>query len=91
MSLFQIVASGGSNTNIYTGAVMDILDYASTSKNTTVRALYGETYSAQFQDQIKLGSGAWRNTAAVSSLTVSYNTGSVAAGSRFSIYGIKGE
>jgi hypothetical protein len=93
------VASQGvsSSTNIYLndvapesndnfGAiVMDILDYTSTTKYKTVRALLG---GVDGQYNIGLWSGAWLSTSAVDTLTFSGTTFQTA--SRFSIYGIRG-
>lgn len=73
----------------FTPVVMDILDYANTSKNTTVRYLHGDR--GQGTQRIKLASGLYQATNAVTSMTF---TGSLAgynfnAGSRLSLYGVK--
>ena len=69
-------------------AVVDILDFSNTSKNTTLRTFYGQQFNSN--REVNLGSGAWYNTAAVTSVTL-LNTGySFVTGSRFSIYGIRG-
>lgn len=67
-------------------AVVDILDYANTSKNTTTRALTGYMNTA---GQINLKSGLWINTAAVTQIDM-ISTTSFVSGSRFSLYGIRG-
>jgi hypothetical protein len=78
---------GNSNTaNIFGSAVIDILDPFSTTKNTTTRSLGGHNSS---ESRLYLGSGAYYSTAAVNSITVGPTTGSVVAGSRFSLYGIR--
>lgn len=64
--------------------VIDILDYASTAKNTTTRTLWGRT------DSIRLTSGLWANTAAVTSILLTTDASTLNTGSRFSLYGIKG-
>jgi len=71
--------------------VIDILDPFETTKYTTVRALSGSTGSA---NEVGLFSGAYQNTAAISS--VSFGLGNLGpgetnllTGSRFSLYGIK--
>jgi hypothetical protein len=63
------------------------LDYSSTSKNTTLRALYG---MADNINRIYLSSGLYNQTTAVSSLTLTASANNFAALSRFSLYGIKG-
>ena len=76
-------------TTIPGAAVIDILDYANTSKNKTVRALTGS--DANGSGWLQLGSGLWRNTAAITSIVMypassqTFNTNT-----RFSLYGIKG-
>lgn len=69
-------------------AIMDILDYSSTSKFKTTRTFNGGTgYS-----WVQLGSGAFLSTNAVTSITVRPDTGTdnFITGSRFSLYGIRG-
>lgn len=76
-----------STANVFTGAVIDILDYASTSKYKTARSLAGFTNGSTHD--VSLRSGAWRSTSAVSSIGI-YTAELFATGSRFSLYGIKG-
>lgn len=79
------ISSGSGGYNV--AGVVDILDYASTAKNTTVRSLSGVSNVTK---EIGLYSGAWFNTAAVN--TVSFRQGGYAfpTTSRFSLYGLKG-
>lgn len=79
----------GYNANTFSGSIIDILDYSSTAKNTTVRSLHG-VYVSGGLIRAGIHSGVWLNTAAVSSIVVSDNNASFASGSRFSLYGIKG-
>ena len=83
--LFRLTAST-SAANAFGAIVVDLLDTYSTTKNKTVRYLGGAT-NGNF---IYLGSGARFNTEAVSSLSLTGTNGNFVAGSRFSIYGIKG-
>ena len=72
----------------FAACVVDILDPFSTSKNKTIRGFSGFTSSI---GRVLLNSGAWRNTEAVSSINVFVGIGpNFLAGSRFSLYGIKG-
>jgi hypothetical protein len=73
--------------NVFAGGVIDILDYTSTTKNKTIRALYG-FYDAT--RRIHFGSGLYAQTTAVSSLTISTLTFNLTSSSRFSLYGIRG-
>jgi hypothetical protein len=80
-----------SPTGAFTPGIVDFLDYSSSSKNTTIRCLMGFNDSG-VTPNIRLRSSAWFNTAAVTSLLVytDSGTGRFVAGSRFSLYGIKG-
>lgn len=69
--------------------IVDLLDYADTNKNKTIRAFGGLT-NGTTQNQVSLISGNWRSTSAISSLTLSIAMGSFITSSRFSLYGIKG-
>lgn len=79
---------GSSSSSAFVSYVGDILDYASTSKNKTIRSLHGGAPGAN--NRIILTSGLYRNTAAISSITFTPVTASLQIGSRFSLYGIKG-
>lgn len=71
------------------GVIVDVLDYASTVKNTTIRALLGHSDSTG--SRIRLASGLFNNTSAISSITLGMaNGGNFITASRFSLYGIKG-
>jgi hypothetical protein len=66
--------------------VMSILDYRSTDKIKTIRTLNG--FDVNTSGQILMKSGLWRNTAAVSSISITYPP--FKAGTRFDLYGIEG-
>ena len=72
-------------------AIFDILDYTSTSKNKVARSLTG-CVIALGSSAIALYSGLLVSTSAVTSVTFVEGTESAGfvAGSRFSLYGIKG-
>lgn len=81
------VNSPVSNTDVYCVSVIDILDYANTNKNKTVRTLQGRDVNGG--GVIQLVSGGWYNTAAVTSITLaarSYNPTNI---STFALYGVK--
>jgi hypothetical protein len=77
--------------NAVGAGVIDILDYASTSKNTTVRGLYG---MADANTIVSLFSGGFFKTDAITEISLFSNlqigTVNFANISRFSLYGIKG-
>lgn len=79
-----------STADIFGVGIIDIYDYASTSKYTTVRTMCG--WDANGSGVIGLDSGLWLSTSAVTSVTLgigNFNT-SYKAGSVFALYGIKG-
>ena len=79
--------AGGSTTNPAVN-IIDVLDFSNTSKNTTVRALTGRDNNGS--GTVSLNSGAWFNTAAVTSIKFTTQNGSdIAEHSHFALYGIK--
>lgn len=83
-----IIPSSASTASAFGSGVISILDYASTTKFKTLRSLAG--WTSNLDQGIQLGSGSWRNTAAVTSITLTDDRNSYVTGSRFSLYGIKG-
>ena len=79
---------GTNNTSVFGAAVIDILDYTSTTKNKTVRSLSG--FDGNGSGVICMNSNLWRNTsAAITSITMTYAGGNFAQHSTFALYGIK--
>jgi hypothetical protein len=78
----------GNTANVYTPWIVDILDYAQTNKNTTIRSFSGNVVGTI--NYVTFASGLWYKTPAVTSLTFLNNTGGYKSGSRFSLYGIRG-
>jgi len=72
-------------------AIIDIIDYASTSKNKTVRwTVGGDVNQAYGVSRIGLDSGAWYSTSAVNSVSVLLTTGNAwTTTSTFALYGVK--
>lgn len=77
----------GNTTNNYSGTIIDIHDYANTSKYKTIRGLTG--YDNNGSGLIALGSGLWMNTAAVSTITIGVAGSNWTAGSTIALYGMK--
>jgi hypothetical protein len=83
-----VMTASSSTANSFGVLVLDILDYTNTNKNKTLRSLTGKQSSGSL---IRLASGAWLNTAAITSITfLDTVSGSFVSGSRFSLYGIRG-
>jgi ABC-type xylose transport system substrate-binding protein len=76
----------GATASVYGAGVLDILDYANTNKYKTLRELGG--YDKNGAGFLGLRSGNWRSTNAISSLTITPQTG-IKQYSSFALYGIK--
>jgi hypothetical protein len=84
-----LAARASQASGVFSAALIDILDFANTSKNTTSRSLNGSMTSTN--PSVALGSGVWLNTAAVTSATLKPDAGyDFLTGSRFSLYGLRG-
>lgn len=81
-------ANRGLNASNPWGYVIDILDYADTNKFKTVRALHGADYNGS--GEVNFTSGNWRNTNAISTITMSMASSGFNQYSSFALYGIKG-
>lgn len=86
----------GTNTgNSFGAGIIDILDYANTSKNKTMRALTGVDVNGTvggIGGRVGLFSGEWYNTAAITSITLTPASPATDFNqySHFALYGIKG-
>ena len=77
----------GTSTTYPTALTLDLLDYANTSKNKTLRTLSGSDTNGG--GEVELSSNLWLSTAAVSSITLGLNASTFAQYSSFALYGIK--
>ena len=76
--------------NVFGAAIIDIADYASTTKNKTIRSFGGtDANTASTQFQIQLNSNLWTSTAAITSLSF-IAIEFWAVGTTIALYGIKG-
>jgi hypothetical protein len=82
-----IIYSQRTNTGQFVG-VVDILDYANTNKNKTVRCLAGGDKNGA--GRVNLTSNFRDSTTAISSLSFAFSTGNIPQYSHFALYGIKG-
>ena len=87
---FSATASG--SYNYWAGGVIDVLDYANTNKNKTLRSLSGSNANGAapsgYPAFVTLSSAAWFSTTAVSSITIKSN-GNFSQYSSFALYGIR--
>jgi hypothetical protein len=82
------VSYSGQTTSVFGGYVTDILDYANTNKNKTVRTLGG--YDVNGSGQLGLYSNLWNNTAAITSISLKIVGGSnFAQYTQFALYGVR--
>lgn len=80
-----LMAGISGNANIFAAGIIDILDYANTNKNKTVKFLLGTDLNGS--GAVDLWSGLWNSTAAINSITMNFSS---AEFSNYAIYGIKG-
>jgi len=82
------ISSANASANVFGVSVIDILDYASTNKYKTIRALTGVDNNGS--GALSLTSGNWRNTNAITSITIGAQVGNLVQYSQFALYGVKG-
>jgi hypothetical protein len=79
------------SASIFGAGVIDLLDPYAAGKNKTLRTLFGAFGANTTSGRtIELHSGSWFDTASVTSIEFLEPLSLFAAGSRFSLYGIKG-
>jgi len=82
------LAGGNATASVFGSAVIDVLDYRSTNKYKTVRNLAG--FDNNGSGQIRLASGLWMSTSAITSVKLVPTSGNFAQYSQFALYGVKG-
>lgn len=89
-SVFTILRATGSTApaNTTGTGILDIHDYASTTKNKVFRCITGTEDNTV--GQIILYSGAWLSTSAINSISLYLSSGNFTTQSTFALYGIKG-
>lgn len=87
-----VQSSAGNASNIYAGAVIDILDYQNTNKYKTTRTLFGYDIngSTSGYSYVGLYSGLWQSTSAITQIDLTCPSASFAQYSSFALYGIQG-
>jgi hypothetical protein len=88
----NVTGNADMSTTYPTIAITDIHDYASTTKNKTIRGVGGIDQNTATNSEIDLISGLWLNTSAINSVTVFMHQvgANFAAGTTIALYGIKG-
>lgn len=83
--------SGSLLSNLFTGTIIDILDYANTNKFKTTRSLNGYDFNGETNgySYIQYVGGLFRSTAAISSISLTCDAGNYAQYTSIALYGIK--
>jgi hypothetical protein len=87
---YSSVLSGTNNTNMVGTLILDLHDYASTSRYKTLRTLGGGETNGNGTSYVALTSSLWQSTAAVSSISFITVSGNWTTQTQFALYGIKG-
>jgi hypothetical protein len=85
--LFGMATDGTVGSGIFGSIIIDILDYANTSKNKTFKSIGGLDPNAA-GGFISMYSGLWMNTSAVTSIAMDGLGNTLTTGSRVDLYGI---
>ncbi len=85
-----VPGAGNNSTNITGVGIIDIHDYASTTKNKTTRYFSGYDSNNTEGGIASLGSFLWRSTSAITQIDVKFSADNFATSSTFALYGIKG-
>jgi len=84
------IASASALADSFTVGILDIHDYASTTKNKTMRFSFGHDFNGS--GAVFMSSSLWLNTNAITSLTLlmADSARNISSTSTFALYGIKG-
>ena len=83
-----LITGASATANVFGISIIDIIDYANTNKNKTVKSLAGSDLNGS--GEIDFFSGLWINTSAITSIRLFAAAPNFAQNSSFALYGIKG-
>jgi hypothetical protein len=83
-----LIAASAPRTQYFATNIIDILDYSSSNKYKTVRALGGADFNGS--GGVGLISSLWPNTAAITSIVIPNINGTIQQNTSYALYGIKG-
>lgn len=87
----HVPSSGTGLSNIMAVGVLDIHDYASTTRNKTLRLFCGTDANLSATTwRIYLASGLWADTTAITSISLQTGGTAFSTSSTFALYGIRG-
>ncbi len=84
---FVIVGIDSTATSTFGAFICDILDYTNTNKFKTTRSILG--YDANGSGTVRMWSGNWRSTSAITSIKLYADSGNLSQYSSFQLYGVK--
>lgn len=87
MNLWSCAPSDAMTASVYGGLILDVLDYASTSKYKTMEGFTGVDVNGSGSSNIV--SGLWQSTSAITSITFVAEAAAFKVGTSFALYGIK--
>lgn len=87
-AFYNVVPGGGSTANIFGVGIIDLYDYATTSRRKTLRCFAGVDNNGG--GYVTVGSGSWMSTSAVTSITLYLPVNSFTSDTRFALYGKTG-
>jgi len=82
------VPSGSTLANTYGAAIIDIIDYSSTTKYKTIKSISGADVNNGTYNKIQINSALSLDTTAVTTITFNKATSAFDVGSTFSLYGV---
>lgn len=83
-------SSNANFTSIFGSFVADIVDYADTTKYKTSIGTGGYASNGASLANVQMSGSTWMSTAAISSITITPDSGNWTALTQFALYGIKG-
>ena len=89
MNIADAGAAGSSATSTFGSFIIDVVDYASTSKYKTIRTFNGMDANSG-GGEVALNSNLWLSTSAISSITFILDSANFAVGTSIALYGVKG-
>lgn len=84
---YYYTGAAGTKDTTFNVSVIDVLDYANTNKYKTARGLYA--WDNNGTGYVEFNSGAWRNTNAIDTITLTSSVGNFSQYSSIALYGIK--
>lgn len=89
--IYNSELNSGATANAMGAAIIDIIDYANTSKYKTMKYFTGaDANTASTNFHVALGSGVFMDTTAISSIQITSANANFTSTTQFALYGIKG-